>query len=101
MATPPAANPSAGRQGNFGGKLQHQVSAAEQGGLGTDGFIHDGRSAPLDVIAAHQAHNGGISSAARPDVPELAQMPIVEGVIFANNADRFHGIRSFCKKIRF
>ena len=93
--------PLGGGQGNFGGKLQHQVSAAKNGGPGTDGLVNNGRSAPLDVVAAHQADNGSILTPHFPDAPELGQMPIVKGVIFANYTNNFQPAYSFDKKFLF
>lgn len=65
------------------------------GGLCPEGFIHDGGRAPLDVIAAHGAHNGGFPAKLRLDPVELLAVACMKGVIFGNDTNGFQNSPSF------
>ena len=82
-------------------QLQHQIGAAEKSRLRPEGFMEDGRIAPLDKIAAHQANDGAILTEFGTDGVELLFVTVVKGVIFANNADSFQKYPSFSKKYLF
>lgn len=94
MPTPPAANPSAEDRltvvGSSTTRSAPQATAAFAGG-----FIHDGGRAPLDVIAAHGAHNGGFPAKLRLDPVELLAVACMKGVIFGNDTNGFQNSPSF------
>ena len=87
--------PLGGGQAHGGWQLHHKVGAAGDGGLCPEGFIHDGGRAPLDVIAAHGAHNGGFPAKLRLDPVELLAVACMKGVIFGNDTNGFQNSPSF------
>jgi hypothetical protein len=84
-----------------GGQFQHQIRSGQHRSPGPKGLVHDGRVAPLDIIAAHQADNGCVLAEIFLDPTDLLVMPPVEGVIFAYDSDDFQKNPSFFIKFSF
>ena len=55
----------------------------------------------MDVVAAHQAADGGIGAKLLPNEADLLLMSPVEGVVFTDNPDGFQKIPSFTKFFLF
>ena len=79
--------------GPGGGKLHHQVGAAEHGHLRPGKFIQAGHAAPLDIVPAHGAHYRQAGIRFRlPQQPLMAQMHRIK---FTHNAHSVHGSTPF------
>ena len=50
-----------GGEGGGDRQLQYQVSTGHNGGFCPEDFVHNGRSAPLDKVTAHEAHNAAVA----------------------------------------
>ena len=57
---------------------------------GAHALVKDRGLAPLDIIAAHEADDGGIPAQLLPDRGQLPRVAEMEGVIFTDHADRLH-----------
>ena len=82
-------------QGVMGGQLQHQVGACGNGGSGPEGFVKNGRSAPLDEAAAHQTDDGRFRAAEATNHAHLLPMAQMQGVIFTDDSDCFQNFVTF------
>ena len=84
----PLRRPQAGGQRRF----QHKVDAAAHGGLGATVFLHDRKVAPLNIIAAHCAHDGCIRAQRAPGFGQMVRVSRVEWVVFGNDAADGHNL---------
>ena len=83
------------------GQLQHQIRATAHRGGCTEGFVDDGRAAPLNEIAAHETDDGSILPQQTANCVKLLHMTLMQGVIFTDNTDRFQKTPSFFKFFLF
>ena len=71
-------------------QLQHKIRPRVHRRAGAHALVKDCGLAPLDVIAAHEADDGGIPAQLLPDRGQLPRVAEMEGVIFTDHADRLH-----------
>ncbi|MNP79028.1 hypothetical protein D3C76_1767720 [compost metagenome] len=70
-------------------QFKHEIGACVQRHLGARPFTYDGGFATLEKRAAHDCNNG-VCAASPPSFLQMINMPIVQGVIFSNDAYGFH-----------
>ena len=94
----PPGKPLGGGGGPHSGQLQHQVHTAGQGHLCTGPLIGNCTLPPLDPVAAHDGHHGGLLPELPPGLLNVPGVSGMERVIFRDNSDDFQG-RPSCGKI--
>ena len=94
----PPGKPLGGGGGPHSGQLQHQVHTAGQGHLCTGPLIGNCTLPPLDPVAAHDGHHGGLLPELPPGLLNVPGVSGMERVIFRDNSDDFQE-RPSCGKI--
>ena len=87
-------------------KFKDYIHTARKKRTCSGGAVCNGRDAALDKFAAHDDHDGSILTELLPDLPDQAQMSVVEWIIFSYDAGDVHGpsvklfqFRHFCSGI--
>ena len=78
-----------GRKGEHGGKLDDRIGARKDRMTRARVFIKNGGFAALGEISAHHADHR-VAAAQFPRFSDEIHMPVVQGIVFANNAANFH-----------
>lgn len=89
MRTPAAANTSAVRTANSARQLHHRVRTAAQRHFRTQKFVHNGGLPPLGKRSRHATHDV-VATASLARKAQMALMPIVKRIVFANYPGDFH-----------
>ncbi len=77
--------------GKGSGQLQHQVGAEPGRHSGSGPFVGHGAVSPLDPVAGHTHHKGGILPCLLPGQGEVLGVSCMKGVILRHNTYDSHG----------